>query len=92
MDPAVLEAMLPYFTDHFGNASSSHSFGAECSTAIKAAREQVQALIGAAHSHEIIITSGGTESDNGAIPSALEMGASGAKANRVLICCEASIG
>ena len=72
MDPAVLAAMLPYFTDHFGNASSAHGFGAECSAAIKAAREQVQALIGAAHSHEIVFTSGGTESDNAAILSALE--------------------
>lgn len=72
MDPAVLAAMLPYFTDHFGNASSSHSFGSESSAAIKAAREQVQALVGAAHSHEIVFTSGGTESDNAAILSALE--------------------
>ena len=72
MDPAVLAAMLPYFTDHFGNASSSHCFGAESSAAIKAAREQVQALIGAPHSHEIVFTSGGTESDNAAILSALE--------------------
>ncbi|HWJ18604.1 MAG TPA: aminotransferase class V-fold PLP-dependent enzyme, partial [Geobacterales bacterium] len=72
MDPAVLAAMLPYFTDHFGNASSSHGFGAESGAAIKAAREQLQALIGAAHSHEIVFTSGGTESDNAAILSALE--------------------
>src|SRR5271157_1005921 len=72
MDPAVLAAMLPYFTDHFGNASSAHGFGAESSAAIKAAREQVQALIGAAQSHEIVFTSGGTESDNAAILSALE--------------------
>ncbi len=72
IDPAVLAAMLPAFTDHFGNASSAHAFGAEVSVAIKAAREQVQALIGAEHSHEIIFTSGGTESDNAAILSALE--------------------
>ena len=71
MDPAVLAAMLPYFTEHFGNASSSHSFGAKGSAAIRKAREQVQVLIGAAHSHEIIFTSGGTESDNAAILSAL---------------------
>ena len=73
MDPAVVAAMLPYFTEHFGNASSSHSFGVATSAAIRAAREQVQALIGAAHSHEIVVTSGGTESDNAAILSALEM-------------------
>ena len=72
IDPAVLSAMLPYFTEHFGNASSAHSFGAESSAAIKAAREQVQALIGAEHSHEIVFTSGGTELDNAAIQSALE--------------------
>ncbi len=71
MDPAVLAAMLPYFTDHFGNASSWHSFGEAASAAIKSAREQVQALIGAAYSHEIVFTSGGTESDNSAILSAL---------------------
>ncbi len=72
MDPAVLAAMLPYFTEHFGNPSSSHGFGAAAGQAVKAAREQVQALIGAEHSHEIIFTSGGTESNNAAILSALE--------------------
>ena len=72
MDRAVLAAMLPYFREQFGNASSAHSFGAESSVAIKTAREQVQALIGAAHSHEIVFTSGGTELDNAAIRSALE--------------------
>ncbi|MFY9641183.1 MAG: cysteine desulfurase NifS [Rhodomicrobium sp.] len=72
MDPAVLTAMLPYFTEHFGNPSSSHGFGTAAGQAVKLAREQVQALIGAAHSHEIIFTSGGTESDNAAILSAIE--------------------
>lgn len=72
MDPAVLAEMLPYFSEHFGNASSTHSFGTEVSRAVMAAREQVQALIGAAHSHEIVFTSGGSESDNAAILSALE--------------------
>jgi cysteine desulfurase len=72
MDPAVLEAMLPYYTEHFGNASSIHSFGARPAAAIKAAREEVQALIGAAHSHEIVLTSGGSEANNSAILSALE--------------------
>ncbi len=72
IDPAVLAAMLPYFTQHFGNASSTHAFGAECSAAIMAARESVRALIGAEHGHEIVFTSGGTESDNAAILSALE--------------------
>jgi cysteine desulfurase len=72
VDPAVLAAMLPYFSEHFGNASSAHAFGAECSAAIMAARESVRALIGAEHGHEIVFTSGGTESDNAAILSALE--------------------
>ncbi len=72
MDPEVLAAMLPFFTEHFGNPSSSHSFGAAAGEAVKAAREQVQALIGAQHSHEAVFTSGGTESDNTAILSALE--------------------
>ncbi|HEY8259850.1 MAG TPA: cysteine desulfurase NifS [Methylosinus sp.] len=71
-DPAVVEAMLPYFTEHFGNASSAHSFGASVGGAVKTARQQLQALLGAAHDHELIYTSGGTESDNAAILSALE--------------------
>ena len=71
-DPAVVAAMLPYFTEQFGNASSSHAFGSEVAGAVRQARKQVQALIGAAHDHEIIFTSGGTESDNTAILSALE--------------------
>jgi len=72
LDPAVLAEMLPFFTQHFGNASSAHGFGKEVGTAILRAREQVQALVGAAHSHEIVFTSGGTESDNTALLSALE--------------------
>jgi len=71
-DPAVVAAMLPYFTEQFGNASSSHAFGSEVAGAVRQARKQVQALIGAAHDHEIIFTSGGTESDNTAILSALD--------------------
>ncbi len=72
MDPAVLAAMLPYFTEHFGNASSQHGFGTRAGEALRAAREQVRALIGAEYAHEIIFTSGGTESNNAAILSALE--------------------
>jgi cysteine desulfurase len=66
-DPRVVEKMLPYFADEFGNASSTHLFGAEVSTAVRDARRSVQVLIGAAHDHEIVFTSGGTESDNAAI-------------------------
>ncbi len=72
MDERVLDAMLPYFTEHFGNPSSQHGFGTPAGEAVRAAREQVRALIGAEHAHEIVFTSGGTESDNAAILSALE--------------------
>jgi cysteine desulfurase len=71
-DPAVVEAMLPFFTEQFGNASSIHSFGAQVGKAIKQARMQVQSLLGAAHDSEIVFTSCGTESDSTAILSALK--------------------
>ncbi len=70
-DPAVVEAMLPFFTEHFGNASSIHAFGSEVGKALKKARGEVQALLGAEHDSEIIFTSCGTESDATAILSAL---------------------
>jgi cysteine desulfurase len=71
-DPAVVAAMLPYFSEQFGNASSAHAFGSEVAGAVKQARKSVQALLGAAFDHEIVFTSGGTESDNAAILSALD--------------------
>jgi cysteine desulfurase len=71
-DPAVVEAMLPYFTEQFGNPSSSHAFGSSVGEALKAARKQLAALLGALLDHEIVFTSGGTESDNAAILSALK--------------------
>src|SRR5512139_1542187 len=61
--PPVLEAMLPYFSEKYGNASSLHSFGLEAKEALEAAREKVAGLLGASP-EEIIFTSGGTESDN----------------------------
>ncbi len=64
--PEVFEAMRPYFTDHFGNASSIHHHGQETRAAIERARESVAALLGARPS-EIVFTSGGTEADNLAI-------------------------
>ena len=64
--PEVVEAMIPYFTDKFGNPSSIHLFGQEGRAAIAEAREQVASLLGA-KSKEIIFTSGGTESNNFAI-------------------------
>jgi cysteine desulfurase len=64
--------MLPFFTEQFGNPSSMHAFGAKVGGAVKAARGQLQSLLGAEHDHEVVFTSGGTESDNAAILSALE--------------------
>ena len=66
VDPAVLEAMLPYFKENFGNPSSSHSYGKTPKEEVNKAREQVARLIGAQTS-EITFTSGGTESNNHAI-------------------------
>ena len=63
VDRAVLEAMLPYFADNFGNASSIHSAGQRGRAAVDAARDSVAALIGAKPA-EIVFTSGGTEADN----------------------------
>ncbi len=70
-DPAVVAAMLPFFTEQFGNASSTHAFGRDVAEAVKTARKALAALLGAAFDHEIVFTSGGTESDNTALLSAL---------------------
>lgn len=70
-DPSVVQAMLPFFTEQFGNASSAHGFGRQVAGAMRQARSSVQALLGAAHDDEIVFTSGGTESNNAAILSAL---------------------
>lgn len=71
VDPAVVDLMLPFFSEQFGNPSSMHSFGDKVGRAVKNARKQVQALLGAEHDSEIIFTSCGTESDSTAILSAL---------------------
>jgi cysteine desulfurase len=72
VDPKVVEEMLPFFTEQFGNPSSMHQFGDKVGRALKTARRQVQALLGAEHDSEIIFTSCGTESDSTAILSALK--------------------
>jgi len=70
--PEVVEAMLPFFTEQFGNPSSMHRFGNQVGKALALARRQVQELLGAEHDSEIIFTSCGTESDSTAILSALK--------------------
>ena len=77
VDPAVFEAMKPFFCERYGNASSIHSFGGSVMAEIEEARRQVASLIGADFrdkdncASEILFTSGGTESDNAALAAAL---------------------
>src|SRR6185436_16500431 len=67
VDPAVLEAMLPFFAESFGNPSSrSHAYGQEAQAAVESARGRLAALVGASP-EEIVFTSGATESDNLAV-------------------------
>jgi cysteine desulfurase len=71
LDPRVLNAMLPYYRDHFGNANSIHSLGRQATVAVEEAREKIAAILNAEPS-EIIFTSGGTESDNSVIKGVLK--------------------
>ncbi len=71
LDPVVLEEMLPFLTTYYGNPSSGYRFGSQVRAAIDLARERVAALLDCEPA-EIVFTSGGTESNNAAVNSALQ--------------------
>ncbi len=72
LDPMVLEAMMPFLSEHYGNPSSIHDFGQPAGIALAKAREQVASLLGARHDTEIVFTSCATEATSTAILSAVE--------------------
>src|SRR5207245_10439770 len=71
LDPAVIEEMLPFLTTYYGNPSSGYAFAAKARKAVDLARERLAGLLGCGPS-EIVFTSGGTESNNAVIHSALQ--------------------
>ena len=92
VDPRVLEAMLPYFGDEFGNASSAdHAYGAAAAEAVEKARERIAGLVGARSATEIVFTSGATESNNTALVGAVQdKGGTAARPNIVTCTTEHS--
>jgi cysteine desulfurase len=84
MDPRVVEAMLPYFSEEFGNPSSVHGYGQRAETALENARQRMAELLGA-QPEEVIFTSGGTESDNLALRGAALAARESRGANHILI-------
>ncbi len=97
IDPAVLEEMMPFLTTDYGNPSGSHRFGARVKAATDLAHERVAGLLGC-QPNEVVFTSGGTESDNTAIHSALQMSperqhvvTTSVEHNAVLNYCEALV-
>jgi cysteine desulfurase len=87
IDPAVLDAMLPFLTDRFGNAASSHAVGALAATAVRQARDQVAALLGG-NAGEVAFTSGSTESINIALQGYAETVGGPARARLVVAATE----
>lgn len=84
VDPEVMEAMLPFFNDKFGNPSSTHQYGQKAEGAVEHARELIASLINCSH-NEVIFTSGGTEADNMALRGTAFSRKSSVGANRILI-------
>ena len=86
--PEVLEAMLPFYNERFGNPSSAHSFGREARAGLEGARERIAAVLGAKRS-EIFFTSGGTESDNLAVLGRVRRALVESRGDKVVVACTA---